>query len=59
MQHEQMVHTQTENSTPQQRKNLPNQVVHGESGSKWQLKVLMAVIGLGVLMLVLKAIGLV
>jgi hypothetical protein len=57
MQHEQMTRPQTDNPTTQQRKHLPNQVVPAESGSNWQFKLLVAIIGLGVLMLVLKSVG--
>jgi hypothetical protein len=59
MQHEQPVRTQTEDSATQRKKNLPNHPIPAASESNWQLKVLMAVIGLGVLMLVLKAVGVV
>jgi hypothetical protein len=59
MRHEQSDQTQTETSSAQPKKNTVTQTKPDEGGSNWQLKILMVIIGLGVLMLILKSLGIV
>jgi hypothetical protein len=57
MRHEHAVQTRTENSTAAQRKDVHKQATPADTGSNWQFKILMVIIGCGVLMLVLKTLG--
>jgi hypothetical protein len=59
MRHEQPIDTQAENSiSSQKKKDVPQQTRPDDGGSNWQFKFVMTVIGLGVLGLILKTLGL-
>jgi len=59
MKHEQPVQNNVELSTSRQNKNKPATSMPTAGGSQVQFKILVAIIGFGVLMLILKAAGLV
>jgi hypothetical protein len=59
MKHEQPIPNQIGNITSQQKKDLSKQTRSESGDNNWQFKILVAIIGLGVLMLILKSLGIV
>jgi hypothetical protein len=57
MRHDQSVMDKAKNPPAPQTKNVTNQRTHKRDGTDWIFPLLMAIIGLGVLGLILKSLG--
>lgn len=59
MRPEPSIQTHAENSAHSRKKDIPKQTPPDGGGSNWQLYMLLVIMGFGILMLILKSLGIV